>query len=58
MYSYHYILLILMSTVGILVFWDVSVVDRFEAFKAANQLNDSSVETSNFAVATFIIQSD
>ena len=47
-----------MSTVGILVFWDVSVVDRFEAFKAANQRNDSAVETSHFAVATFLIQSD
>lgn len=58
MYSYHYILLILMSTVGILDFWDVSVVDRFEAFKAANQRNDSAVESSHFAVATFLIQSD
>ena len=49
---------ILMSSVGILVFWDVSLVDRFWAFKAANQWNDRAVENSDFAVATFLIQSD
>jgi hypothetical protein len=47
-----------MSTVRILVFWDVSLVGKFEAFKFANQQNDSAVETSDFAVAAFLIQSD
>jgi hypothetical protein len=39
----------------ILVFWDVSLVGRFEVFKPAKRRNNNAVEISNFAVATFII---
>jgi hypothetical protein len=43
-----------MPTVRILVFQDNSVVGRFDDFKPANQQNNNAVETSNFAVATFL----
>jgi hypothetical protein len=44
-----------MSAVRILVFRDVSLAGRFEGFKPASQQNSNVVETSNFAVATFLI---
>jgi hypothetical protein len=53
-YAYHYVLQILMDTFRILI-WDVSLAVRFEVFKSANQRNNSAVETSNFAVSTFLI---
>jgi hypothetical protein len=39
----------------ILVFRDVSLIDRFGVFNPANQLNNNAVETSNFALAAFLI---
>jgi len=43
-----------MPTFRILVFQDVSLVGRFELLKPASQQNNSSMETSNFAVAIFV----
>jgi hypothetical protein len=42
----------LMPTFRILVFRGVG---RFGDFKPANQPNNNAVETSNFAVATFLV---
>jgi hypothetical protein len=47
-----------MPTFGILVFWDVLLVGRSEDFKNAKLGNNNTVETSNFAVDTLLIQCD
>jgi hypothetical protein len=43
-----------MPNFRMLVFQDVSLVGRSEVLKSANQQNNSSMETSNFAVAIFV----
>jgi hypothetical protein len=43
-----------MPAFKILVFWDVSLFRKSEAFNPAN-LPNNAVETSSFAVATFLI---
>ena len=52
MYAYHSVLQI-MPIFRILVVRNVSLVGRFEGFRPDNQLNDNSVETSNFAFYEF-----
>jgi hypothetical protein len=47
-----------MPTFRILVFQDVLLVGRFEAFRTAEQKNNNIGETSNFAVASFLIYYD
>jgi hypothetical protein len=44
-----------MPTLKILVFQNVLLVGRFEVFQPANHENNGAVETSNFAVAAFLI---
>jgi len=55
MYTYNWVLQILMPTFRILVFMDVSLFRRFEVFRHANRRNDSAVETSNYAAGTVVI---
>ena len=49
---------ILMPTFRILIFGDVSLVGRYEFFTCANQRNNSTVETADFAVAALLIYLD
>jgi hypothetical protein len=44
-----------MPAFRILVFRDVMLVGMFEVITHANQRNNNAVETSNFAVAAFLI---
>jgi len=46
---------ILMPTFRLLIFWDVSLVGRYEFFTPLNQRNNSAVETADFAVTTLLI---
>jgi hypothetical protein len=54
MYAYHSVLPI-MPNFRMLFFLDVSLVGRFEGFIPANQRNENSAKTYNFAVAAFLI---
>ena len=49
------LLQILMPTFRILVLRDVPPVGRYEVFKLARQWNKNYVETSDFAVAVFVM---
>jgi hypothetical protein len=57
MYACHNVLKILteMSTFRMVVFWDIPLVNRFEVFKPVTQRNNNALETTDFAVSTFLI---